>query len=165
MKLDIDLLSNDDLWSLYSIVIKKLKTLGLIKTNNIIGERGEQLALKIYNNTKGLVNLQLAPAGTKNVDAISRNGERYAIKTIKLPNKTTGVFYGFGTKENIIKEKKFEYLILVILNDSIVLEKIYEIEWEKFLQLIKWHSRMNAFNITLTKNVIINSKVIYEIKK
>ena len=65
-----------------------------------------------------LQKLHLAPKRIRNIDAISRNGERYAIKTIRLLNKTTGVFYRLGNPDNVVSEKKFEHLIIVILNWS-----------------------------------------------
>ena len=88
-----------------------------IRTNNITGERGEQLAISYYNKTLGLPKLQAAPKGTQNIDAISKKGERYTIKTLMLPNKTTGVFYGMGTPDKPITEKVFEYLIIVVINE------------------------------------------------
>lgn len=39
-------------------------------------------------------NLQAAPAGTQNIDAISRNGERYSVKSSS--GNLTGVFYGLN---------------------------------------------------------------------
>jgi len=159
---DLDKLSADELWSLYGAIIKKLKETGAIRTANVTAERGEQLAIKYYISTPNLPNLQAAPQGTKNVDALSRNGDRYSIKTIKIPGKTTGVFWGLGTKEQQNNEKKFEYLIIVLINDSYELEKIIELDWSTFFNLKKWHSTMGAFNISLTSEVIKNSKIIYE---
>ena len=50
------------------------------------------MAVDYYINTSGLPNLQDAPTGTQNIDAISRDGNRYSIKS--LTGSTTGVFYG-----------------------------------------------------------------------
>lgn len=77
---------------LYSMSIKELKRRKVIRTNNVVGELGEYLAIEIYNNTPGLPNLAPAPVGTENIDAISRKGDRYSIKSTS--NATTGVFYG-----------------------------------------------------------------------
>ena len=90
----IEKLENEQLWMLYPAMIKELKKRELIETRNLVGEYGEFRAINYYNNTVGLPKLQKAPAGTKNVDALSRDGDRYSIKTITFPNKTTGVFYG-----------------------------------------------------------------------
>ena len=47
-----------------------------------VGEIGETVAVNFFNKTSGLPNLQKAPTGVKNVDALSRDGHRYSIKTI-----------------------------------------------------------------------------------
>ena len=99
-------ISDDSLWKNYAITIKELKKRKLIRTRNIAGERGEQLAVEIYNSTPGRPNLQAAPEGTQNVDALSRKGERYAIKTMTLPRKLTGVFYGLNPPDSTEDEKR-----------------------------------------------------------
>ena len=70
-----------DLIQLYSMAIKELKSRGVIRTNNVVGELGEYLAIEYYNNTPSLPNLAAAPIGTENIDAISRKGDRYSIKS------------------------------------------------------------------------------------
>jgi len=85
-------LSDKDTWNAYALIIAELQKRKLIRTKNIVGERGEFLAIEFYNKTPGLPNLQAAPEGTQNVDALSRKGDRYSIKTISEPAKTTGVF-------------------------------------------------------------------------
>lgn len=162
--MNIDTFSTTELWALYSIVIKRLKEIGQIRTSNITGERGESLAILFYNKTSGLPKLQLASKGTQNIDAISKNGERYAIKTVKLPRKVTGVFYGMGSLDNEIKEKKFEFVIIVVINEYYELEKIIELNWEQFLKNKLWHSRMSAYILSLSKRLYNNSKIIYDKK-
>ena len=65
---------------LYSMAIKELKRRKVIRTNNVVGELDEYLAIEIYNSTPGLPKLSPAPVGTENIDAISRKGDRYSIK-------------------------------------------------------------------------------------
>ena len=63
---------------------------------------------------------------TENIDAISRKGERYSIKTI-TNNGSTGVFYGLPPIDsNEMLRQKFEYVIIVKLNDNFELENIIE---------------------------------------
>ena len=50
---------------LYSMAIKELKHRGVIRTNNVVGELGEYLAIELYNNTPGLPNLSPAPVEQK----------------------------------------------------------------------------------------------------
>lgn len=154
-----DKLSDSEVWQIFAAAKVELKDRGLVRTNNIIGERGEFLAEEIYCNTPGLPNLQKAPEGTQNVDAMSRKGERYSIKTVTIPGKTTGVFYGIEKDDNN-PERKFEYLIIVILEKDMNPKNIYEIDWDTFLKHKKWHSRMRAFNISITKALISESKII-----
>lgn len=91
--------TDEEIWEVFAVSKIELRKRSLIRTNNIVGERGEFLAIKVYNNKAGLPNLQAAPEGTQNVDALSRKGERYSIKTMTLPSKTTSVFYNCGEKD------------------------------------------------------------------
>lgn len=97
---DILKLENEEVWLLFGHLIETLKKRQLIRTKNIVGERGEFLAIETYKNIAGLPNLQAAPEGTQNVDAISRKGERYSIKTMSVPGKSTSVFYGIGDRDD-----------------------------------------------------------------
>lgn len=158
---DLDKLSINELWALYSKIVSLLKEKGGIRSGNITGDRGESLAIEFYNSTPGLPNLQAAPKSTENIDAISNKGERYTIKTIKFPNRTTGVFYGLGSREKQPESIKFEYLTVVVINDKFELEKIIELDWNIVIKYKKWHSRMNAYNISLSQEVLSNSRVLY----
>ena len=159
----LDNISDSQLWNLFGEAQQLLKTRGLIRTNNIVGERGEFLAIEIYNKTPNLPKLQAAPEGTQNVDAISRKGERYSIKTITLPGKTTGVFYGCGDIDsNIISDRKFEFVIIVQIGKDFSLQRIIELNWEQFLHFRKWHSTMRAWNISITRKLITEAKIVYE---
>lgn len=153
---DFSLYSDKELISLYFYWIQELKKRNIIRTNNIVGELGEFLAIKYYNDTPGMPKLQAAPTSTKNIDAISNKGERYSIKTVT--GSTTGVFYGISKD---MSQKLFEYVIIVIMNKDYSISKILEISWNTFFKYKRWHSRMNAWNLTITKNLIDESKVIY----
>lgn len=77
----------------------------------------------------------------------------------------TGVFYGLQEKgSNIVDERKFEYLIICKFDDNYELQKILEMDWNTFLKNKKWHSRMKAWNITLSSYVCEQCKVIYDVK-
>ncbi len=91
---DLEQLSNSELLEYYSRILSLLKQRGVIRTKNLIGDLGEYYAIEYYNNTPGLSKLQAAPSGTQNIDAISRQGERYSIKS--TTGNLTGVFYGLN---------------------------------------------------------------------
>ncbi len=125
--MNIKELSNADIIKLYSESIKELKNRNIIRTKNITGELGEYIAVEYYKNNPQLPNLYFSPPSTENIDAISTKGERYSIKTIT--NKgSTGVFYGLPNKDSEeIPTQKFEYVIIVKLNDNFELESILEL--------------------------------------
>ena len=151
---DIDLtqLATDDLIYTYSAIIKELKAREVIRTNNVIGELGEYLAIKHYNDTPNLPNLSPAPVGTENIDAISRKGDRYSIKSTS--KNVTGVFYGLQPKGSEQKDiQKFEYIIVCKFNEDYRLETILEMDWDTFIKNKRWHRRMNAWNLSITQKL------------
>ncbi|WKZ25887.1 MAG: hypothetical protein QY322_01105 [bacterium] len=159
---DLDSVSNDELWLLYANSVSELRKRGLVRTNNIIGDRGEFLVVSICNSKPNYSKLQLVQKGTKNIDATSNNGDRYSIKTMSEPNKTTGVFHGMGNPGDVeIPEKKFEYLILVQIDKNYMPKLILELTWDQFLKFRHWHKTMRAWNISITKLVCNNSNILY----
>ncbi len=155
--------SDEDIWQLYGDIGAELFKRGLIRTRNIVGDRGEYLALRVYNKTLGLPKLQIAPEGTQNVDALSRKGERYSIKTITEPGSTTGVFYGCGNLDDkSVPEIKFEFVIIVEITRDYHPLRIIELNWNQFLKLRRWHSTMRAWNLSLTKKLISEAKIIFQ---
>lgn len=77
-----------ELISLYGDILNEMKNQNLIRSKNVTGDLGEFIVIDYYSKTKGLPKLQFAPPSTKNIDAISINGERYSIKC------TTTKYYG-----------------------------------------------------------------------
>jgi len=123
-----------------------------------VGEVGEQLAVEHFKKTRGLPKLQHAPTGTKNVDALSRNGDRYSIKTI-FKGKKTGTIY--PDAENADKHL-FEYLLIVRLTDSWALQSIHQLSWAEFLRVRAWDKRMSAWYVPITSKALSVASVILE---
>ncbi len=159
--MDLHKLTIGDLIALYGDIIQELKDKGIIRSKNVVGDIGEYLAIDYYCKTPGLPKLQFAPPSTENIDAISTKGERYSIKS--TTSNTTGVFYGINPPEDLAQQKQlFEYVIVVALNDSYQLEKIIELDWTSFLVHKKWHSRMKAWHLIISKKMLADAKIIYE---
>lgn len=157
--MDLSRLKDNEVIQLYSDSIKELKRRGILRTNNVIGELGEYLAIDYFCKTAGLPKLQAAPVGTQNIDAISRSGDRYSIKSTS--GNSTGVFYGLQPKGSTLPDvQKFEYVLICKFDDNCNLEAIYQLTWEKFLLHKHWHSRMKAWNLTLSKALIADATVI-----
>lgn len=160
--MNLETLTHSEIIELYSKCIQELKKRNIIRTKNITGEIGEYIALDFYNNNPKLPNLQFAPPSTENIDAISRKGERYSIKTV-TNHGSTGVFYGLPSQGSLeIPMQKFEHVIIVKLNDYFELECILELTWNDFLENKKWHSHMQAWNLTYSKKLKEKAKCIYE---
>lgn len=159
MAIDLQHLSNNELIELYAEILHVLKERGVIRTKNFIGDLGEFLAIEHYQKTPGLPKLQPAPIGTKNVDAISRNGDRYNIKTTQ--NNTTGAFYGLPDPTSMkIEDKKFEFVIIVQLSDDLTIKRMVELTWEQFIKYKRWASRIMAWNLSITRALLEEAKII-----
>lgn len=159
--MDIKELNDSEVVRLYSETIKELKRRKIIRTNNVIGDLGEYQAISHYNNTPGLPNLSPAAVGTENIDAISRKGDRYSIKSTS--GTSTGVFFGLEPEGSGVEdEKKFEYVIICKFDRNYELQMILEIDWNTFMTHKKWHKRMNAWYISINKQLKQNGKIIYE---
>ncbi|MBO6794119.1 MAG: hypothetical protein JJ895_09415 [Balneolaceae bacterium] len=159
--MNLDKLNTTELIQAYSEIIKQLKKRGVIRTKNLLGDLGEYLAIEHFNNTAGMSNLQAAPAGTQNIDAISRNGDRYSIKSTS--GKLTGVFYGLEPlNSEKIDKQKFEFVLIVKFDDDFQLENIIQLDWQLFLKYKRWHKTMKAWNISITKSLISEAEIIYQ---
>ena len=160
---DLTKLKDEELIELISPssdVIKELKSRNILRTKNIVGELGEYYAIKYYNRLKGLPKLTLAPPGVKNIDALSREGEIYSIKCISSLNGTTGSFWVPKSIEE--NNQKIHFLIIVILDKNYGVEKILELTWDDFMEHKKYNKRMNNYNISVTKKLINQVRIIYE---
>lgn len=84
---------------------------------------GEQLVVEYFNKTPGLPNLLRAPRGTKNVDALSREGDRYSIKPLWKAKKTGAVYPDSHDKD----KQLFEFILIIQLRDKWSLLTIYQL--------------------------------------
>jgi hypothetical protein len=159
--MDINNFTTDQLIETYSDIIDQLKERGVIRTKNLIGDLGEYHAIEHFNKSPNKSNLNIAPPGTKNIDAISRDGDRYSVKS--TTGNTTGVFHGLEGPDSEKKDtKKFEYVLVVMFNDNFKLDKILEIDWNLFLKHKRWHGTMKAWNLSITKALLSEAEIIYQ---
>lgn len=147
-------MTDSDLVLLRTSVDAEMRRRGLAFS---VGEVGELLAIQHFTNTPGLPKLQAAPRGTKNVDANSRHGERYSIKTI-CKAKKTGTIYPDSTEPD---KQLFEYLLIVRLNEAWLLMTIYQFTWSEFLQVRSWDARMNAWYVGCSASTLRKAKIIF----
>ena len=71
------------------------------------------------------------------------------------------MFYGLGDPASQqIDMQKFEHVIIVQFSDNFRVRKILEIRWDLFLKHKRWHSRMRAWNLGISRALISDSKVL-----
>lgn len=115
-----------------------------------IGDIGERLAIEHFAKRPDLPVLVPAPRGTKNIDAISRQGERYSIKTLMKARKTGTVYPDADGNDHPM----FEYMLIVLLGERCELQKIYRLPWSEFLKVRSWDKRMNAWYVARSARVL-----------
>lgn len=155
-KISLSGLTDSEIIDLYPLILKELKDRGIIRTNNLIGELGEYLTASAYKNNPKLPNLQLNLKSTKNIDATSDKGERYAIKATS--GNGTGVFASLPTEDD--GKVYFEYLIIVRFNKDYSLDSIYELTWDQFLKHRKMKPPENKWNVPLTEALKVAARKI-----
>ena len=145
--------SDEDLILLRATLRAEMRKRGIADS---VGAIGEQLALDHFRKTPGLPKLQLSPRGTKNVDALSRNGERFSIKTVCEGSKT-GTIY----PEPDHKKQLFESMLIVKLNEDWSLESIHQLDWLQFLRARSWDKRMNAWYVAFNKRALSHGTRVF----
>ena len=147
--------SDDDaLIKLRALVEAELTKRGLLLN---VGETGEKLCIEYFKSKAGLPKLLQSPPGAKNVDALSRDGDRYSIKTF-MKAKKTGTIY----PDKDERKQLFEYLLIVGLHTNYELKAIYRYSWEQFLSVRAWDKRMNAWYVPLSKKKLKFAEIVLE---
>ena len=136
---------------------------GVLRTKNVVGELGEYYAVQFFNDNSKLPNLSMAPPGVQNIDALSRNGEIYSIKTVSSRKGTTGSFWDPNSIDK--NEKKFDFLLIVVLDKCFSLDCILQLNWNDFFKFKRFNKRMNNYNISLTKKLFEEVSIIFDKEK
>lgn len=126
-----------------------------------VGGVGEKLVIEHFRKTPGLPKLQAAPRGTKNVDALSRSGERYSIKTVCNAKKTGTIYPDSDDRD----KQLFEYVLIVRLAGDWSLESIRQLAWADFVKVRSWDKRMNAWYVAVSSRALEAAKPIYQAPK
>jgi hypothetical protein len=154
----LDSLSDLDLLRVRAAVAAELKRRGLASN---VGQAAEALAIAYYNSTPGRPNLQPAPVGTQNVDALSRRGDRYSIKGVSGGRKTGTVYPDRDDRE----KQLFEYLLVVQIDDDWQLVSVHEFDWRTFCEVRSWDSRMNAWYVGLAAKTLARATALLPNKR
>lgn len=121
-----------------------------------VGSVGEGLVIGYFKATSGLPKLVPAPTGTKNVDALSRDGDRYSIKTIWNAKKTGTIYQPEGDKD----KQLFEFLLVAMLHPDWSLKAVYQLSWAAFCEVRSWDKRMNAWYVAISARSLAKASVV-----
>lgn len=140
-------MSDEDLILLRNGIRAEMRKRGIADS---VGAVGEQLVIEHFRKTPSLPKLQLAPRGTKNVDALSRNGDRFSIKTVCEGSKTGTVYPDPDDPD----KQLFEYVLIVLLSEDWTLDSIYKLAWVDFVKVRSWDKRMNAWYVAISSRAL-----------
>jgi hypothetical protein len=150
--------SDDELVLLRAKLDKEMRKRGIAFS---VGEVGEKLVINHFRVTPGLPKLQAAPQGTKNVDALSRGGDRYSIKTV-CSAKKTGTIYPDPDDKN---KQLFEELLIVRLDENWTLQAIHQFSWQQFLKVRSWDKRMNAWYVSCSATILSRANQVFPLSE
>ena len=95
------------------------------------------------------------------MDANSRDGERYSIKTI-CKAKKTGTIYPDSKDRD---KQLFEHVLIVKLSEDWSLKSIYQLAWSEFVKVRSWDKRMNAWYVGISARTLEAATLIYDASK
>ena len=153
---DLARISDDDL------VLLRARLDAEMRRRNIafsVGGVGESLAIEHFRKTPGLPKLHPAQRGTKNVDANSRDGERYSIKTVCRAKKTGTIYPDAQDRD----KQLFEYVLIVKLAEDWSLESIHQMPWSGFVKVRSWDKRMNAWYVAISGRALAAASLVYQV--
>lgn len=161
--MDLSGLSVTELMQLYRQLLMELRSRRVLHTDNIINDLGEYLVLDCYSRSPDLPALIQISDGTHNITAVGQDGKRYAIKS--TTSHVTDVFYGLEPPDSKKADTPvFEYVIICAFDDTLMMQAIYQIDWNTFLKHKCWHSQMKAWNLAITQALIADAKVVFDRK-
>ena len=115
----------------------------------------------VFNESDKLPDLILAPTNAIDIDAQTDDGITYSVKSVTLTSaKKTGAFHLSENHNN--RDKRFDYLLVCILNDKMSLHAIYQFEWELFWSLKSWSSTQKSWFLSLSKKNLAKGECVYE---
>jgi hypothetical protein len=148
-------------------IIKELKKRGIIKNvrrsivdKSAVREIGESLAIHIYTCDKLLPTLLPLEKRRRDFNAISTEGDRYAIKI--LPSKKHKLVSGLFPLDFEVppKGKMFDYLIVCLFDGDCRLDAVYEFSWQTVQNHMTCNETRRSWRMEISKTVLSNAKII-----
>jgi hypothetical protein len=121
-----------------------------------VGAVEEHLVIERFLKISGLPKLQTTPRGTKNVDALSRNGDRFCVKTVCEGSKTGTIYPEPDDRD----KQLFEHVLIVKLAEDSSLQSIEQLGWAEFVKVRSWDKRMNAWYVAISGRALRAAQLI-----
>ena len=147
-------LSDEALFKLHTQVMREARRRGL---GFSVGELGEKLVIELFQRRSDLPVLVASPVGTRNVDALSRNGDRYSIKTLQRSRKSGTIYPDRDDPD----KQLFEFLVIVRLDEDLELARAILLSWQDFRRVRKWDVTMKAWYVSATRAVLEGGTQVY----
>ncbi len=152
--------TDEELIRAFGDLLGALRQRQIIRTKNIVGEFGERYCELTFNKSDDLPNLELVPTNAMDIDAKGGDGCTYSIKSATFTSaKRTGSFH--LSIEHDFDDKRFDYLLVCILNDTMSLRAIYQFDWQLFWMLKSWSTTQNAWFLSLSKKNLEFANEVY----
>jgi hypothetical protein len=147
-------LTDQQLIDSYNKLLIALKERHIIRTNNLVGDLGEFIAINYYNSREDLPTLAMAETNETAYDAFQQDDESIKFAVKSTSTNTTGIFWGLEHKGSLKDDAKiFDYAIIVKFGANYQLEHIYQIDWQTFLNVKSWNSRTKGWKLNITNDL------------
>lgn len=143
--MNISNLSSLALLKLTSEIKSQLKSRGVIRTNNVLGDYAESL---VCNS----LNLKMESSSTKGIDATGADGKTYQIKA-RMGSR--------GTVPTIksLRSFDFDYLVLIIFNEDYSVKFSGKLSSALAKEWAIHNPRVNGFRLTISKALLNDNRI------
>ena len=121
-------------------------------------------AIAVSALTAGM-SVSAAESGERTKITVLLRASETSAKYIMLKKLLTEFSEANGLEEpesDVPDRQKFEYVIVCKFDDDDELQTVLEMDWDTFLRNKRWHSRMHAWNLSLTKKLCQQCKIVYK---
>lgn len=139
-------LSEIELLKLHQDITLELKTRGIIRTENILGDYAEHLVCK-------LLNLTLSVSSSKAIDATDNKGLTYQIKARRLSSNTS-----VPTIKSL-RSFEFDFLILVLFNEDYTVKFCGKLSSDLAKELATPNPRVNGYRLNLSARLLSDKRI------
>jgi len=153
-------ISDIEVISAFATLAAALRTRGLIRTRNVVGDLGENYAILAYERNPARMPINLHPINTTDVDAFDGQNRSYAIKSVSSFLRTSAFHFEPQFDE---ENPAFDFLVVVHVGPQLQPLQVLEFTWADFFRIKSWSNRQEAWFLSLTKARVAAATIVYPI--